>query len=493
MARSSGILLHISSLPNKYGIGTLGSDAFAFVDFLSESKQKLWQILPLGPTGFSNSPYQSFSSFAGSSLLISVDRLVDDALLHKKDLEVLSHFPDEQVDYDKITPVKNKLLQKAFVLFQEKINQFNFDYNIFLNEHSWWLDDYALFRTLKDKEEELIWNEWEDNCKNRNANALDNLRKQYKDEISFHRFVQFIFFKQWFELKKYANKKGVRFIGDLPLYVALDSADVWANQDIFLLDENGAPTHIGGVPPDYFSDLGQLWGCPVFNWNRIEERDFDWWAARIHFNLNMFDLIRIDHFRGLESFWAVEADKENAIEGEWLPAKGYELLNLLQSQVGTLPVIAEDLGIITPEVEKLRDDFDLPGMKVLQFAFGSDSTNEHLPHNYKTNFVVYTGTHDNDTTLGWANTADELEQKNLKKYYYSNTNKIPHKLIESAWASVAEMAIIPLQDLLELDSLARMNVPGTVENGNWTWRFRWEQLKKPQQKYLKEITEQYNR
>ena len=492
MARSSGILLHISSLPDKYGIGTMGNDAFAFVDFLCKSKQKLWQILPLGPTGYSNSPYQSFSAFAGSSLLISADKLVDDELLLENELEPLSHFSDEKVAFEEIAPLKIELLQKAFVRFRKKFSHFKEDYYNFLGEHSWWLDDYALFGALKAEDEELVWNEWQPAYKNRDSHALDVARHEYAEAIYFHRFVQFVFFKQWFELKKYANEKGVRFIGDLPLYVSLDSADVWANQDLFLLDEDGNPTHVGGVPPDYFSETGQLWGCPVFDWEKIEKRHFDWWVARVHFNLNMFDLIRIDHFRGLESFWSVKANEETAIVGEWVPAKGAELLRLLQVQIGELPVIAEDLGIITPEVEKLRDDFGLPGMKVLQFAYASDETNENLPHNYKTNFVVYTGTHDNDTSLGWAKTATGIEKKNLKKYFQMINKKIPNKLIETAWASVAEMAIIPLQDLLGLDSDGRMNVPGTAD-GNWEWRFKWEQLKKSHKNYLKDITRLYNR
>ena len=492
MARSSGILLHISSLPGKYGVGNMGGDAFSFVDFLKESNQKLWQILPLGPTGFGNSPYQSFSSFAGSALLISEQKLVDDGLLQESELEILLGFSDDKVEYEKIAPVKRALMEKAFDRFQDRFNQFKEEYYNFLGEHSWWLDDYALFQALKDDEEDLVWNEWKDTLKSRDDHALNQAHHEHVDGVNFHRFVQFIFFRQYFELKEYANQNGIQLIGDLPLYVALDSSDVWGNQDIFQLDEEGKPTQIGGVPPDYFSETGQLWGCPVFDWTKLEERQFDWWIARVHFCLKMFDLVRIDHFRGLESFWSVNADEETAINGVWVPAKGRELFQILESQIGELPVIAEDLGVITPEVEKLRDDFSLPGMKVLQFAFSSDETNEHLPHNYRIGSVVYTGTHDNDTTVGWVKSTNVLERKNIKKYYQLQIRKVPEKLIEMAWASVAKMAIMPMQDLLGLDSKGRMNVPGTAA-GNWEWRFNWNQLKKSQKDFLRTVTKKYNR
>lgn len=470
----------------------MGLDAYAFVDFLCESKQKLWQILPIGPTGYGNSPYQSYSAFAGSALLISMEKLVEDGLLFGQELLSLEGFQEAKVEYEKIAPVKNKLLKKAFKRFQKSFEHYKEDYYNFLGEHSWWLDDYALFQAFKEKDEKLVWNEWAEEYKTREPHSIDKAHHEHAAVINFHRFIQFIFFKQWFELKQYANEKGVRLIGDLPLYVSLDSSDVWANQDLFLLNEKGRPTHVGGVPPDYFSETGQLWGCPVFDWEKIEERDFDWWMARIHFCLNMFDLIRIDHFRGLESYWSVEASEKTAIKGEWMPAKGHGMLSLLQSQIGDLPVIAEDLGIITPEVEKLRDDFGLPGMKVLQFGFASDETNVNLPHNYERNFVVYTGTHDNDTTLGWMKSATAVEKKNLKSYLHPNSKTTPTQLVEMAWASVAKMAIVPMQDLLELDSKGRMNIPGTA-TGNWEWRFKWEQLKKTKKDFMKELTQKYNR
>ncbi|MGQ8338473.1 4-alpha-glucanotransferase [Sunxiuqinia sp. A32] len=490
--RSSGILLHISSLPSRYGIGTMGEEAFRFVDFLYESGQKIWQILPIGPTGYGNSPYQSFSAFAGSALLISLDKLVEEDLLQATDLEGMKSFSVKKVEYDLVAKAKDNLLRKAFKIFQERFEDFKEDYYTFLGENSWWLDDYALFSALKGRDHEKCWNQWEEELRFRLPKQLEAVHHEYADDIYFHRFVQFIFFKQWFALKAYANAMNVSFIGDLPLYVSLDSADVWSNQDLFHLDKTGQPTFVGGVPPDYFSETGQLWGCPVFNWAHIKKRKFDWWVARVHFNLNMFDEIRIDHFRGLESYWSVPASEKTAINGKWEPAKGYELLNLLKSQLGELRIIAEDLGVITPEVERLRDEFNLPGMKVLQFAYASDETNEHLPHNYTSNFVVYTGTHDNDTTLGWAKSMTKRERKNVKRYLGVNSKRVAAKLIELAWASVANKAVIPLQDLLGLDSKARMNVPGVAAN-NWEWRFKWTDIKEKHKSYLKELTEIYNR
>ncbi len=490
--RCSGILLHISSLPNKYGIGAMGHDAYEFVDFLHETNQQLWQILPLGPTGYGNSPYQSFSAFAGNILLISMEKLIDDGLIHEGDLKEMPELSSEKVEYDSVLKGKTQLLRKAYLAFLENFDRWKTNYNTFLGEHTWWLDDYALFCALKGENEKLCWNAWKDKVKHRERHVLDFAMHKHANEIDFQRFVQFVFFRQWFELKSYANEKGIRIIGDLPLYVSMDSSDVWGNQDIFMLDDEGQMTHVGGVPPDYFSETGQYWGCPVFNWDRLAERKYDWWAARMHFNLRMFDLIRIDHFRGLESYWSIPAMEETAINGEWKPAKGYEMLSLLQSQLGELPVIAEDLGIITPEVEKLRDDFNLPGMKVLQFAFASDGTNIDLPHNYTPKSVVYTGTHDNNTTIGWLKTATKVERKNLKTYFSSGWSNIHRCIIEAAWSSVAQMAILPMQDLLELDSRGRMNTPGTIGD-NWEWRLEWKTLKKQHKEFLKTLTHRYNR
>ncbi len=492
MERSSGILLHISSLPNRFGIGTMGQEACDFIDFLHESRQKLWQILPLGPTGYGNSPYQSFSVFAGNTLLISLVKLVEEGLIKEEDLLEMPELPAGKVEYDLVLKGKSILLKKAYAVFIKQYDHWKQSYLAFLDEHAWWLNDYCLFQAIKDEDGTHRWNEWEGKLKHRDKQALYAANHRYREGIDFHRFVQFIFFRQWFQLKQYANGKGVRIMGDLPLYISLDSSDVWANPDIFMLDDEGNMKFSAGVPPDYFSGNGQLWGCPVYDWNRLAQRGYDWWIARFHFNLRLFDLVRIDHFRGLESFWSIPADETTAVNGEWVPARGAELLSLLKGQVGELPLIAEDLGVITPEVEKLREDFDLPGMKVLQFAFGSDETNPYLPHNYHPNFVVYTGTHDNETTIGWLKNASKKERKNLKKYFAGGWRNMHLRLVESAWASVARIAVMPMQDLLELDNRGRMNTPGTT-GGNWEWRFDWRMLKRSRKDFLKELTEKYNR
>jgi len=494
LERSSGVLLHLSSLPNKYGVGTLGKDAYEFVDFLAASRQRLWQILPIGPTGYGNSPYQSYSVFAGNLLFISLERLVEEGLLGEEHLLEFPELSNKKVEYDAVTAEKTLMLRQAYETFESNFHDWKDEYSAFLAEHSWWLNDYALFRALKEKQEELCWNEWTDGLKKRDPDELDLARITCYAEINFHKFVQFIFFRQWFQLKNYANSKGVLIFGDLPLYVSLDSSDVWGNQDIFMLDKEGQMTHVGGVPPDYFSATGQYWGCPVFDWARLAELDYQWWVARIHFNLRMFDLVRIDHFRGLESFWSIPASEKTAINGAWWPAKGYELLSLVKKQLGGyLPVVAEDLGIITPQVEALRDAFDLPGMKVLQFAFAADAADSYLPHNYKTNFAVYTGTHDNNTTLGWLQNATNKELYNLKRYFNSHlAEELPKRLIEIAWASVAKIAIVPMQDLLELDEEHRMNTPGTAKD-NWEWRMEWPMLEKSHKDFLIDLTEKYNR
>ena len=489
--RKSGILLHITSLPGQEGIGTLGKEAYAFVDFLEESGQKLWQILPLGPVGAGNSPYQCYSAFAGNPVLIDLELLLEEDLLNVADFQTLPSFKKTKVEFDKVSTWKSSMLKKAFQQFQEnKFEYFRDEYYHFLDEHSWWLDDYALFISACEYFGGLHWSEWDRGIKFREPEAITNLSEKLEEQIAFEKFVQFMFFRQWHRLKRYANDKGIQIVGDVPLYVSGDSSDVWTNTDIFLLDDELNPTDVGGVPPDYFSETGQLWGNPVFNWQRLKERNYDWWMARLHFNLNMFNLVRIDHFRGLESFWSVPADEETAINGRWVPAHGYEMLSLIKSQVGVLPFIAEDLGIITPEVDLLRERFNLPGMKVLQFAFTTDATNRDLPHNYERNYVVYSGTHDNNTSLGWLN-AVEGEEKKLVEKYVSKENATRH-IMEMALASVADTAILPMQDVLELDEKSRMNTPGTA-NGNWGWRFQWEQLKEGQKTFLKEATEKYNR
>ena len=489
--RKSGILLHITSLPGNEGTGTLGKNAYKFVDFLAETKQKIWQILPLGPVGDNNSPYQCYSAFAGNIMLIDLDLLSEEGLLNKYDLKNKPHFNENEVEFQKVIEWKMPLLKNAFQKFRE-INNGNLfhEYDIFLKEHSWWLNDFALFMAANKYFEGNIWTSWPDGLKFRNAVEIHKHQIKLEEDISFWKFVQFQFFRQWFKLKNYANEKGIEIMGDMPLYVSTDSADVWSNTDIFLLDENLIPQEVGGVPPDYFSEDGQLWGNPVYNWNRLEERNFDWWIARLHFNLNLFNTVRIDHFRGLESFWSIPSGETSAKNGKWVGAKGYQVLSLLRNQIGYLPLIAEDLGVITHEVEKLRDDFGLPGMKVLQFAFLTDADNEHLPHNFKNNFVAYTGTHDNDTTLGWLKSAKGKEKANINLYLGETGKKGLQNAMEYIWGSVAETAIAPMQDIIEQGSQARMNTPGT-NTGNWSWRFNPKHLSEKQKDFLKLITEKY--
>ncbi len=492
--RSSGLLMHISSLPNQYGIGTLGDEAFEFVDFLAEAKQRFWQILPTGPTGFANSPYQSYSIFAGNPLFISLSKLVAEGLLLEDELVKTAEGDTESVDYDWVYGYKEILLRMAYLRFKDEFHRWKDEYYKFIGEHAWWLTDYALFRALHTEYKTLKdWSEWKNDLKYKEEHAIAAALLMHDSEVNYIRFEQFLFFRQWFALKHYANSKGVLILGDLPLYVSYNSSDVWGNRDLFELDENAKMTQVGGVPPDYFSETGQLWGNPVFNWDRIAQRGYDWWMARMHFNLHMFNYVRIDHFRGLESFWSVPVGEETAINGTWVKAKGFEMLSLLQSQIGNLPIIAEDLGIITPQVDQLRNNFNLPGMKVLQFAYASDEACVHLPHNYTNNFVVYTGTHDNDTTLGWLRNLSDEEQKNLA-LYFDITKKVQpiRSLIHAAWGSVANLAIMPMQDLLELDSKHRMNTPGIAE-GNWTWRMDSKQLKMQHKEYLLNITKKYNR
>lgn len=491
MERSSGVLVHISSLPGEEGIGSLGKNAFQFVDFLAQTNQKIWQILPLGPVGYGNSPYQCYSAFAGNPLFIDLHQLVTDRLISKKSLTD-QHFKTKIVEFERVEEWKMTLFREAFLGFRRNFDRYRDDYSVFMSYNSWWVNDYALFRSLKSRNGETVWNTWEKDLVRRKYETIQQAHHELREDVEFHLFLQFMFFRQWHKLKAYANSKGIRIIGDIPLYVSFDSVDVWANQDIFILDEDANPTLVGGVPPDYFSETGQLWGNPVFNWNRIAERNFDWWLARIHFNLQMFDQVRVDHFRGLESFWAVDASEETAIEGEWLPARGYELFQRLRDQQYPMNIIAEDLGVITPEVERLRNDFKLPGMKILQFAFSSDSGNENLPHNYESNFVAYTGTHDNDTTLGWFNSIEKAERRQLRKYLPGSGKELVRQMIEYVWASAAGMAIIPMQDVLMLDSDSRMNTPGTP-SGNWTWRFSWPQIRNNHKVFLREITKKYNR
>jgi len=490
--RQSGLLLHITSLPGKYGIGTLGSDAYRYVDWLNENHQGVWQILPLGPTDTNNSPYQSFSVFAGNPLLIDPEELVTEGWLKKEEAEKLIVHHKQRIDFKKIAASFRSIHRIAFERFREGKHFLGENYQRFLNEHGWWLEDYALFEACRKNNNHKPWNLWDRKSTKSEKDIPANLQLEFTAEIEFQKFLQFVFFQQYFRLKKYANEKGIRIFGDMPLYVSYNSADVWCNQDLFHLDKNLEPIKVGGVPPDYFSHTGQRWGNPVYNWEKIRERNFDWWMARIHFNLMLYDLVRIDHFRGLESYWAIPKKEKTAINGKWEPALGHEMLTLLKSQIGNLPIIAEDLGLITREVEKLRKDFQLPGMKVLQFAFDGEPQNTHLPHNHTSSFVVYSGTHDNNTTLGWLREMGLEERRVLKAYYPGGKETRLWQIIRAVMASPAKLAILPMQDILELGSSHRMNIPGQAD-GNWDWRFSWKQLQHHQEETLKELTFLYGR
>ena len=493
--RSSGILLHPTSFPSRFGIGDLGLEAYRFVDFLAQSAQQLWQVLPVGPTGYGNSPYASYSAMAGNPLLISPDMLRDGGLLAEEDFANLPTFAVEKVDFEQVVQTKIPLLKKACENFKSKATPVQQqEFAGFCESKAYWLDDYALFMALKDAQEGASWHKWAPEIARRQPEALDQWRQQLNAEISYYKYIQFEFFRQWSELKRYANMRNIQIVGDIPIYVAYDSADVWAHPDIFCLDEQtGEAALMAGVPPDYFSATGQLWGNPVYNWEKLQQMNFNWWVQRFQAMLDYVDIIRIDHFRGFQAYWAVQQGETTAMNGTWIEAPGQALFQVLNEKLGKLPVLAEDLGIITPEVEALRDHFEFPGMKILQFAFGSDPGNPYLPFNYLRNFVVYTGTHDNDTTVGWFNQLSDHEKNAVLRYLGCTSPEGIHwDLIRLALSSVANQAIIPLQDILGLGGEARMNVPSQAE-GNWAWRYESEALTDEVRDRLKTLTETYGR
>lgn len=493
--RSSGILLHPTSFPSRFGIGDLGLEAYRFVDFLAQSAQQLWQVLPVGPTGYGNSPYASYSAMAGNPLLISPDMLRDGGLLAEEDFANLPTFAVEKVDFEQVVQTKIPLLKKACENFKSKATPVQQqEFAGFCESKAYWLDDYALFMALKDAQEGASWHKWAPEIARRQPEALDQWRQQLNAEISYYKYIQFEFFRQWSELKRYANMRNIQIVGDIPIYVAHDSADVWAHPDIFCLDEQtGEAALMAGVPPDYFSATGQLWGNPVYNWEKLQQMNFNWWVQRFQAMLDYVDIIRIDHFRGFQAYWAVQQGETTAMNGTWIEAPGQALFQVLNEKLGKLPVLAEDLGIITPEVEALRDHFEFPGMKILQFAFGSDPGNPYLPFNYLRNFVVYTGTHDNDTTVGWFNQLSDHEKNAVLRYLGCTSPEGIHwDLIRLALSSVANQAIIPLQDILGLGGEARMNVPSQAE-GNWAWRYESEALTDEVRDRLKTLTETYGR
>jgi 4-alpha-glucanotransferase len=473
--RASGVLLHPTSLPGRYGIGDIGPSAYQCIDWLAESGCKLWQVLPLGPTGYGDSPYQCFSAFAGNPYLISPDLLLQDDFLHPDDLSDIPDFPTDKVDYGRIIPWKLNLLERAFIRFKSAPRPVHQEYERFCAENVSWVSDYATFMAIKEANGGGAWGEWPEPLRKRDTAALTEAGKQYAEAVERFTFYQFIFFRQWSAVREHAHGHGIRVIGDIPIFVAYDSADVWVNPDLFYLDDSGQPTVVAGVPPDYFSKTGQLWGNPLYRWDVLKARDYDWWIARFRATLSQVDVVRLDHFRGFAGYWEIPADSPTAESGRWVPGPGEQLLSAVKSALSELPIIAEDLGEITPDVIELRDQFGLPGMKILQFAF-SGPDNEFLPHQYPINCVVYTGTHDNDTAFGWFDSAPERERDFACRYldYEPSESLEPSmgfawELIRAAWASVGVYAIAPMQDLLGLGTEARMNFPSTL-GGNWTWR-----------------------
>lgn len=490
--RTSGLLLHPSSLPGPFGIGDLGPAAYAWIDALASAKQSWWQILPLGPTSYGDSPYQCFSAFAGNPALVSPQALREEGLIDESDWSGV-HFPAEHVDYAAVLQFKQRLLTRAWENFQAgRSTWLRDEFEAFRKDNSRWLDDYTLYMAIKDQHDGKGWTEWPDDLRLRRGDAVEKARAALSGAMGSYSFQQFLFYRQWSRVRDYAKQRGIKIIGDIPIFVSADSSDVWANPQYFQLDVDRRPKFVAGVPPDYFNADGQLWGNPLYDWDALQRDGFAWWKARLRSCLALVDLVRLDHFRGFESYWEIPAEAESARTGRWVPAPGVALLESLKAEFGTLPLIAEDLGIITPAVEALRDRFDLPGMRVLQFAFGDDFRNPYLPHNYSTNSVAYTGTHDNDTTIGWYGSAPEKERDHVRRYLARDGADISWDMIRLAWSSVAEMAIAPLQDVMNLGADARMNFPGRPQ-GNWSWRYEHHQLNSWMLDRLAELTWLYGR
>jgi 4-alpha-glucanotransferase len=491
--RQAGILLHPTCLPGPDGIGDLGPAAYQWVDSIHSAGFTLWQVLPLGPTGYGDSPYQCFSAFAGNPFLISAALLLEDGLIHRTDLSARPELPFDVIDYGRAIQWKNSLLQTAFDRFN-KIHPplLTDEFNEFQLKTKNWLDDFSLFMAIKENMGGKAWNEWPVELRNRDKSALDLFSKTHANEIHYHQFRQFLFFRQWDQLHTYVNNLGIKIIGDIPLFVSYDSTDVWAHPELFYIDVNGAPQFVAGVPPDYFSATGQLWGNPLYKWDQHKKLKYAWWIDRIRATLTLFDFIRLDHFRGFAGYWEVPAEMKTAELGRWAPGPGADFLTKVSDALGSLPIIAEDLGEITPDVIQLRDQFDLPGMKIFQFSFASDPDDKFLPHNYPENCVAYTGTHDNDTTIGWYQSAPEIERDFCRRYLACDSSGIPWEMIRAVWQSVARIAIAPLQDFLSLDTRARMNYPGKP-GGNWTWRMPSTGLTEELIARIHEINWLYNR
>lgn len=500
--RSSGILMHISSLPSEYGIGDFGSKAYEFVDFLNETGQKLWQILPMGPTGYGDSPYQSYSAFAGNFLFINMEEFVKEGYIENKDLDSLRKLNfNDNLDYELVKIEKTKLLEKVFKKFLNRLendNELKKDYVNFIEKNKYWLKDYTLYMVLKDKFNGLPWQNWNKIYKNK---IEKNYEKDIIDEkrLEYYRFLQYTFYRQWKKLKEYANEKGIKIIGDIPIFVATDSADTWSKPEIFQFTESKVPKRVAGCPPDYFSKTGQLWGNVLYNWKEIKKQNYKWWVDRVRFCFEIYDIVRIDHFRGFESYWSIKYGEKTAIRGHWEKGPGIELFRAIEKKLGKLPIIAEDLGLLTPQVKKLLKRSGYPGMKILEFAFGEEE-NDYQPHRYNENCVAYTGTHDNDTIVGWYEKLDSVTKERCDEYLKNWLverdrnfwNPIEWRSIETLWSSKARMVLIQMQDLLGLNSFARMNTPSTV-GINWKWRLKEENLTEDIKNRLKEVTQIFNR
>lgn len=488
--RSCGILMHISSLPSPYGIGTFGKEAERFADWLKQAGQKYWQVLPIGPTGYGDSPYQPFSSFAGNPLLIDLDELAENGFITRKAIEDSDYGADPTyVDFDKVRKCKMELLREAFAGFTDDVG-----YTSFVMDEQEWLDDYALFAALKDKFGGRPWTEWDEDIKLRKPEAIKKWREELKDEIKFVKFVQYIFYRQWDRFHRYCNKNGIQIIGDIPIYVSPDSSDVWAQPELFELDEQRNPKRVAGVPPDYFSATGQLWGNPLYNWEEMHRTGYKWWLARIGKAKENYDMLRIDHFRAFDTYYAIPAGHKTAEHGTWEKGPGMELFNAIKNDLGDVNIIAEDLGEIFDSVKVLLKDTGFPGMRVLQFGFNPDNTdNDHLPHNYPVNCCAYTGTHDNAPIMQWYKEADSRTKAMAKRYLKPNFfEKFNMCCIRTIYESPASLAIVPMQDILGLGKESRMNVPSTV-GGNWSWRMLSGKLSPQMAEKLHELTVTYFR
>ncbi len=468
--RASGVLLPISSLPSAYGIGSFSKEAYEFVEQLKTGGQKYWQILPLGPTGYGDSPYQSFSTYAGNPYYIDLETLIEDGLLTKEECDACD-FGDNPsyIDYEKIYYQRFSILRKAFARFEA-----DEDFYDFVKENEFWLEDYSLYMAIKNSLDGISWSQWEERLKCRDAKALEQKKQELADEVQFIRFQQYEFTKQWQKLKAFANERGISIIGDIPIYVAFDSADAWANPELFQFDENSEPTAVAGCPPDAFSATGQLWGNPLYNWEYHASTGFAWWIQRLKYCFKLYDVVRVDHFRGFDEYYAIPYGDETAENGEWMPGPGMDLFLKMKETLGDLPIIAEDLGFLTDTVRQLLKDSGYPGMKVLEFAFVAGEDSDYLPHNYDKNCVVYTGTHDNDTLQGWYQTLSEEDKEMTKEYLnnpYTPDEEVHWDFISLAMRSVADTCIIPVQDYLGLGNKARINMPSTL-GGNWMWRMK---------------------